>query len=257
MSVVRAKKHLGQHFLKDINVARKIVDNLITEKDSQVLEVGPGMGVLTQFLIQRPEIRLKVIEIDTESVNFLKTSYPELRDHIIEADFLSYPLSSCFTGLVQIIGNFPYNISSQIFFKILENRNQVPQVVGMIQKEVAERISSPCGSKTYGILSVLLQAFYDIDYLFTVNQNVFTPPPKIKSAVIRLTRNKTINLDCNEKLFRTIVKTGFNQRRKMLRNSLKNLTDKVPPEFAELRPEQLDVNQFISLTKQVESRIKS
>ena len=252
MNLVRAKKHLGQHFLSDTNIAQKIVDNLTTTGNFNVLEVGPGMGVLTRFLLQKPQIRLKVIEIDKESVAYLSEHFQELQGNIIEADFLRIDLQEIFNSPFSLIGNFPYNISSQIFFKVLEYKNQIPEVVGMIQKEVAERISSPHGSKTYGILSVLLQAFYDIEYLFSVSENVFSPPPKVKSAVIRLKRNEVEKLDCDEKLFLKVVKAAFNQRRKMLRNSLKQLAGEVPAEFAELRPEQLNVSQFISLTRLIE-----
>lgn len=253
MNLVRAKKHLGQHFLNDTGIARKIVGSLATNQYKDVLEVGPGMGVLTHFLIQIPNINLKVIEIDKESVLFLNEKYEGLKGSVINADFLKANLAGYYNGPFCIIGNFPYNISSQIFFKILDNHSQVAEVVGMVQKEVAERISSPPGKKSYGILSVLLQAYYNIDYLFTVNPEVFSPQPKVKSAVIRLTRNNVEKLECSEALFRKVVKAAFNQRRKMLRNSLKQIIEKVPEEFATLRPEQLDVKQFILLTRQVES----
>ncbi|NQU85392.1 MAG: 16S rRNA (adenine(1518)-N(6)/adenine(1519)-N(6))-dimethyltransferase RsmA [Mariniphaga sp.] len=257
MNYVRAKKHLGQHFLKDINIAQKIVDNLTIEDTNQVLEVGPGMGVLTQFLIQKPNIQLKVIEIDSESVDYLSSNFPILKNNILEANFLKLDINKHFPEPFNLIGNFPYNISSQIFFKVLENKGKIPQIVGMIQKEVAERISAPHGSKTYGITSVLLQAYYDIEYLFTVNENVFAPPPKVKSAVIRLKRNRVKQLDCDEVLFFKVVKAAFNQRRKMLRNSLKQAYGVVPDEFATLRPEQLNISQFISLTRQIELRLKN
>lgn len=247
---VRAKKHLGQHFLTDLNIARKIATSLQLQTEMPVLEVGPGMGVLTQFLLEDKNINLSVVEIDTESVDFLHQHYPSLP--IIEGDFLKLDLKNYFTTPFCVVGNFPYNISSQIFFKVLENKNQIPCTVGMIQKEVAERLAEPPGSKTYGILSVLLQAYFDIEYLFTVNENVFQPPPKVKSAVIRLTRNNRDSMACDEKLFTTVVKTAFNQRRKQLRNSLKPLLGNGNaiyelPIFNE-RPERLSVDAFIDLT---------
>lgn len=257
MTTVRAKKNLGQHFLTDKNIARKIVESLQVEDISHVLEIGPGMGVLTQFLLQNEAIRLKVVEIDRESVEYLNQHLPALKDNIIARDFLKLNLAEHFDERFAIIGNFPYNISSQIFFKVLENRDQIPEVVGMLQKEVAERISTGPGSKTYGILSVFLQAFYNIEYLFTVHENVFSPPPKVKSAVIRLVRNQTKELDCNEKLFFQIVKAGFNQRRKMLRNSLStfikedNLKENA---IFSKRPEQLSVKEFEGLTRLIESQ---
>lgn len=217
---VRAKKALGQHFLTDQSIAKNIVGAL---QGRQALEVGPGMGVLTQYLLPRPELALKVIELDNESVVYLKKHYPELGDNLIEGDFLKMYLDGIFEGEYSVIGNFPYNISSQIFFKILEHRDRIPEVVCMIQKEVAERIAEKPGTKTYGILSVFLQAWYDIEYLFTVGSGAFNPPPKVQSAVIRLTRNSRTDLGCDEKLFRTVVKTAFGQRRKTLRNSLKPL----------------------------------
>jgi 16S rRNA (adenine1518-N6/adenine1519-N6)-dimethyltransferase len=249
MSVVRPKKNLGQHFLKDLNIARKIVDSLDVSGTPEVLEIGPGMGVLTQYLILNPSINLTLIEIDTESVDYLRQHYPSTNLRIINGDFLKLDLGPLFPGAYSIIGNFPYNISSQIFFRILENRDRIPQVVGMIQKEVADRFSALHGNKTYGILSVLIQAFYDIDYLFTVSEHVFVPPPKVKSAVIRLRRNSRETLGCDEKLFVQVVKTGFNQRRKMLNNALKPLGMIVPDRFSGLRAEQLSVDQFIELTR--------
>ncbi|MBN1819260.1 MAG: 16S rRNA (adenine(1518)-N(6)/adenine(1519)-N(6))-dimethyltransferase RsmA [Prolixibacteraceae bacterium] len=257
MNLVRAKKHLGQHFLKDTNIARKIVDSLTISNTRQVLEIGPGMGILTRFLDEKPEIQFKLIEIDSESVRYLNDNYPQLQNSILEADFLKMNLDKVFSGPFSIIGNFPYNISSQIFFKVLENRNIVIQVVGMVQKEVAERLSAGHGSKTYGILSVLLQAYFDIEYLFTVNETVFDPPPKVKSAVIRLKRNNIKELDCDEKLFFRVVKTAFNQRRKMLRKSLKSAFGEITGEYSTLRPEQLDISQFILLTRQIELRLKN
>jgi len=254
---VRPKKALGQHFLTDLSIARRIADALETDNQVQtpVLEVGPGMGVLTQYLLERPELNLTAVEIDRESVDYLLLHFPEINGHLVEADFLRVRLENFFSGSFCVIGNFPYNISSQIFFKILDYRNSVPQVVCMIQKEVAERIAEKPGTKTYGILSVLLQAWYDIEYLFTVGEGAFNPPPKVKSAVIRLRRNSRTSLDCDEALFKTVVKTAFNQRRKTLRNSLKPLLaghDDIlsDPVFA-LRPEQLGVEQFIELTKKL------
>ncbi len=254
---VRPKKHLGQHFLNDENIAQSIAGSLIINAPTDVLEIGPGMGVLTKYLLQNPDINLKAVELDTESVAYLQEHYPALRNNIIPADFLKLNLPDIFPGQFCIIGNFPYNISSQIFFKMLDNRGQIPQLSGMIQKEVAERVAAKPGSKTYGILSVLLQAYYDIEYLFTVHEHVFTPPPKVKSAVIRMTRNDVQKLDCNEVLFKSVVKTAFNQRRKQLRNSLKALIKKestIPahPIF-DKRPEQLSVEQFVALTNMIES----
>ena len=252
MTLVRAKKHLGQHFLKDLSIAQRIADSLPEGCVLPVLEIGPGMGVLSQFLLQNHQITFKAVEIDHESVDYLHVKFPEM--DVIEGDFLKMDLAPLFDGKpFAIIGNFPYNISSQIFFRVLENRDRSPYVVGMIQKEVAERIAAPHGNKTYGITSVLLQAFYSIDYLFTVHEHVFDPPPKVKSAVISLTRNATKQLDCDEKLFVQVVKTAFNQRRKTLRNSLKPLLQGVScsePIF-EKRPEQLSVADFVALTNMV------
>ncbi len=240
---VRAKKALGQHFLTDQDIARRIVGAL---QGSPVLEVGPGMGVLTQYL---DNTNLKVIEIDKESVAYLRKHFPELGDGLIEGDFLKMDLGNVFPGQFSIIGNFPYNISSQIFFKIIDNRDLVPEVVCMIQKEVAERIAEKPGTKTYGILSVFLQAWYDIEYLFTVGSGAFNPPPKVQSAVIRLTRNSRTSLGCDEKLFKTVVKTAFGQRRKTLRNSLKPLlAGRTADPVFDLRPERLSVEDFIDLT---------
>jgi len=255
--IVTPKKFLGQHFLKDRNIARSIVDSLELSTPEKVLEVGPGMGVLTQFLLQNSLADLQVVEVDRESVAYLKEHFPQLENRIIEGDFLRLDLQQIYgNDSFYVIGNFPYNISSQIFFKVLENKNSVPCCVGMIQKEVAERIASTPGRKAYGILSVLLQAFYDIEYLFTVHENVFDPPPKVKSAVVRLRRNRVEKLDCDEQLFVKVVKTGFNQRRKMLRNSLLPILGKDNPAF-ELpvftkRPEQLSVREFVELTNIVE-----
>ena len=249
--MIRPKKKLGQHFLKDQNIARKIVDSLGATVPN-VLEVGPGTGVLTRYLLQRPGFILHVVEIDTESVEYLNNHFPELHDRIYSRDFLKWDAAEL-PELFSIIGNLPYNISSQIFFRILTWRNRVPEVVCMLQKEVAERLSAPHGSKTYGILSVLLGAFYDIEYLFTVSEQVFIPPPKVKSAVIRLRRNPVDKLPCNEVLFFRIVKAAFNKRRKMLRNSLGELELEIPEQFADKRPEQLSVADFIRLTKMVET----
>lgn len=257
MTIVRAKKNLGQHFLKDKNIARKVVDSLRDNHTKQVLEIGPGMGILTQFLLQKEAFQTSVVEIDRESVAYLHQHFPELKDRIISKDFLKMDLTEYYSGPFTIIGNFPYNISSQIFFKVLAYHDQIPEVVGMIQKEVAERIAAGPGSKTYGILSVLLQAYYDIDYLFSVPETVFIPPPRVKSAVIRLSRNQTKKLNCNEKLFFQLVKAGFNQRRKTLRNSLKSFIRdeqfKGHLLFAK-RPEQLSVNDFESLTRLIEGQ---
>jgi 16S rRNA (adenine1518-N6/adenine1519-N6)-dimethyltransferase len=254
--MVRPKKFLGQHFLKDQNIAARIVDALdLPDGTARVIEIGPGTGVLTQLLVKRKDIDLWLIELDHESVVYLKENMPLLRMKIIEGDFLRLNLDDLFTSNVSIIGNFPYNISSQIFFRVLEYRSQVTQVVCMLQKEVAERIASPHGSKVYGILSVLLQAYYDIELLFKVPPGVFFPPPKVMSAVIRLKRNKREHLSCNESLFVKVVKQGFQNRRKTLRNALKPLNLPVAvsalPIF-EKRAEQLSVEEFISLTSLIE-----
>lgn len=257
MSEVRAKKYLGQHFLTDMEIARRIAGSLPADDKVDVLEIGPGMGVLTQFLLQNPNINLTAVELDTESVAYLHRHYPELR--VIEADFLKLDLKTIFSDKFFIIGNFPYNISSQILFKLLDYKDRVPVLSGMFQKEVAERIASPAGKKAYGILSVLLQAFYTVDYLFTVPEHVFDPPPKVKSAVVRLVRNEVQTLDCNEVLFKTVVKTAFNQRRKTLRNSIKPLVEKGHALYADpifdKRPEQLDVQSFVRLTNMIEQSL--
>lgn len=258
---VRAKKHLGQHFLTDLNIARKISDALsggTAAAPDTALEVGPGMGVLTQFLLQRDDITLHAAEIDAESIEYLRAHYPSLAPRLIEGDFLQLGLHAMFPAGVKIIGNFPYNISSQIFFKVLDCRELVPEVVGMVQKEVAVRIAEPPGSREYGILSVLLQAWYDIEYLFTVNESVFNPPPKVKSAVIRLRRNATANLGCDERLFVRVVKASFGQRRKMLRNSLKAVFGDfggAEHRFFTTRAEQLSVADFVELTRWVSEHI--
>jgi 16S rRNA (adenine1518-N6/adenine1519-N6)-dimethyltransferase len=249
---IRPKKSLGQHFLKDLQVAERIAQTVSQYIDMPVLEVGPGMGVLTQFLLRElPD--LTVVELDRESVVYLQSRYPALEGRIIEADFLKLDLNALFPTPFCVIGNYPYNISSQIFFKVLEYKDKIPCCAGMLQKEMAERIASPPGKKSYGIISVLLQAWYNIEYLFTVEPEVFDPPPKVKSAVIRMTRNSRYTLDCDENLFRTVVKTAFNQRRKTMRNSLKPLLGKenelsVLPVF-DKRPEQLSVEEFIELTR--------
>lgn len=271
---VRAKKSLGQHFLNDESIAQDIVDSLAISSEegstTSVLEVGPGMGVLTKYLIQK-EINLKVVELDTESVQYLLQNYPKLSPSIYEGDFLRMKLEKIFDGEFKIIGNFPYNISSQIFFKVLEYKDQIPEVVGMLQKEVAERLASKPGNKSYGILSVLLQAWYNVEYLFTVHEWVFTPPPKVKSAVIRITRNDRQSLDCDPELFKATIKTCFNQRRKTIRNSLKPIASDprftISPDLLkqeekfihqdinilDQRPEQLSVDQFIWLTNLLKS----
>jgi 16S rRNA (adenine1518-N6/adenine1519-N6)-dimethyltransferase len=266
--MIRPKKHLGQHFLRDENIAQKIV-SLLNPAYPLVLEVGPGTGVLTKYILDNPFWDAWFMEIDHESVNYLLSAYPQISDRLIQADFLGFDLrnfpsdrkitdiekkTSQVLPVFTVIGNFPYNISSQILFKALENRNRIPEVIGMFQKEVAERIAAPPGSKTYGIISVLLQAFYDIEYLFTVEASVFYPPPKVKSAVIRLRRNKTEKLDCDEAFFIRVVKMAFNQRRKTLRNALRALTEHVPtqemPVF-DLRAEQLSVNDFVRLAREI------
>lgn len=259
MKLVRPKKFLGQHFLKDLQVAQDIADTVDTCLDIPILEVGPGMGVLTQFLIPKGR-PLKVVELDFESVAYLKENFVQLGDNIIEQDFLKMDLNSLFDGKPFVLtGNYPYNISSQIFFKMLEYKDLIPCCTGMIQKEVAERIAAKPGNKTYGILSVLIQAWYRVEYLFTVHEHVFNPPPKVKSAVIRMTRNETQDLGCNEKLFKQIVKTTFNQRRKTLRNSISPILDKNSPLSADplfnKRPEQLSVEDFIELTNRVEKAL--
>ena len=250
---VRAKKALGQHFLTDLSIAQSIVDALSSDSPVRdVLEIGPGMGVLTRNLIRREDIDPKMIEIDSESVQFLLTHFEGMQGKLIEGDYLKLDVSKFFKGPYRVIGNFPYNISSQIFFKILEDKDKVPEVVCMIQKEVADRIAEKPGSKVYGILSVLLQAWYDIEYVLSVGPGAFVPPPKVKSAVIRLTRNSRTSLGCDEKMFKTVVKTAFNQRRKTLRNALKPLLkegmDTSSPVF-DLRAERLSVEDFIELTK--------
>jgi len=286
MTMIRPKKHLGQHFLRDENIARKIVGYLNPEIPL-VLEIGPGMGVLTKYIIGYEDreglqsvpdtIDPWFMEVDRESVEYLRSVFPVISDRIITADFLAYDLDNFpprpgnaegIDPFVQVprrkftvIGNFPYNISSQILFKVLGYRDRIPEVIGMFQKEVAERLASPPGNKAYGIISVLIQAFYDIDYLFTVNETVFYPPPKVKSAVIRLRRNATVRLDCDEALFIRVVKTAFNQRRKTLRNAIRSLLPSTPSGTAalsgwftgclDLRAEQLSVDDFVKLTAEI------
>ncbi|MFT4032760.1 MAG: 16S rRNA (adenine(1518)-N(6)/adenine(1519)-N(6))-dimethyltransferase RsmA [Siphonobacter sp.] len=247
---VKAKKHLGQHFLRDLRACQRIAD-LLSGSYRTLLEIGPGMGVLTQFLLKKSQYEVHVVEIDSESVGYLHEHFPELSPRIHERDFLRWDLSAISAEPFGVIGNFPYNISSQIFFKILEHRNLVPEVVCMLQKEVAQRIASPPGSRDYGILSVLLQAFYDIRYHFTVPPGAFDPPPKVQSGVIRLQRNTTTQLDCDEKLFVQVVKTAFNQRRKTLRNALKPLGIVFEHPLLEKRAEQLGVADFVSLAQSI------
>ncbi len=257
---VKPKKHLGQHFLTDMSIAKRIADSVTTDITPITLEVGPGTGVLTQFLLERDDINLYAAEVDSESVEYLNIHYPKLTQQLMFADFLKFNLEEIFEGKsVNVVGNFPYNISSQIYFKILEYKNFVPQSVGMIQREVAMRLASPPGSKDYGILSVLLQAYYDIEYLFTVEADVFNPPPKVRSAVIRLTRNGVDKLDCNEVLFKRVVKETFLHRRKMIRNTVGGafgVKDDTHPFFT-MRPEQLSVAQFVELTNFIEDRMNS
>jgi 16S rRNA (adenine1518-N6/adenine1519-N6)-dimethyltransferase len=259
MTRVYPKKNLGQHFLKDNAIAQKIADSLTGIGSKTVLEIGPGTGILTGYLLERGFGDFHVIEIDNESVHYLKEHFPELKN-VITGDFLSMDLDQFFPDTIAIIGNFPYNISTQIFFKVLKHREKVVEISGMLQKEVAERICAGPGSKTYGILSVLLQAFYNTEYLFTVPEHVFSPPPKVKSGVIRLIRNDVKNLDCDEVLFFRVVKACFNQRRKTLRNSVRAAFELTREDYHEfgLRPEQLSVNQFVQLTRWIdENRIKS
>lgn len=263
MKAVRPKKNLGQHFLTDLNVAKGIADTVDACPDIPILEVGPGMGVLTQYLTEKNRL-VKVVEIDRESVAYLNEAYPMLRDNIIGEDFLRMDLKKVFDGNQFVLtGNYPYDISSQIFFKMLDNRDLIPCCTGMIQREVALRMASKPGNKQYGILSVLIQAWYDVEYLFTVDENVFNPPPKVKSAVIRMVRNNVKKLDCDEVLFKRVVKTVFNQRRKMLRVSLRqimggiaNTDDFFSHELMTKRPEQLTIEQFVELTNLVAEKLK-
>lgn len=256
-SPIKAKKHLGQHFLHDLNIAQKIVKSLPESADA-IIEIGPGTGVLTQYLIEKENF--KAFDIDRESIDYLKEKYPQHAHKISFQDFLEADLNAIIAEKhYNIIGNFPYNISTQIMFKVLDHRNNINYVVGMFQREVAQRIAEKPGSKTYGILSVLLQAFYKIEYLFTVHEQVFTPPPKVKSAVIRLSRNATQALNCNEDLFFKVVKASFNQRRKTVRNSIKSISGNhhIDSVYLEKRAEQLSVNEFVELTNAIEAAIKS
>ena len=259
MRLVRPKKFLGQHFLTDLSIAQDIANTVDACADLPVLEVGPGMGVLTQFL-HKKERPLKVVELDRESIAYLHANFPTLEGNIIEGDFLKMNLQEVFEGKPFVLtGNYPYNISSQIFFKMLDNKDLIPCCTGMIQKEVAERMAAKPGSKAYGILSVLMQAWYQVEYLFTVHEHVFNPPPKVKSAVIRMMRNDTKELGCDEKLFKQVVKTTFNQRRKTLRNSIRPLVRPDCPLLADelfnRRPEQLSVEEFVSLTNRVKEYV--
>ncbi len=259
MDKVKPKKFLGQHFLTDMQIASNIADTVDFCPSIPVLEVGPGTGCMTQFLLKKNR-ELKVVEIDFESVPYLHEHFPELGDNIVEADFLQMDLKNVFGGRQFVLtGNYPYNISSQIFFKMLENRELIPCCTGMIQKEVAERMAASPGCKAYGVLSIFVQAWYDVEYLFTVHENVFNPPPKVKSAVIRLTRNSTEALGCDEKLFRRIVKTVFTMRRKMMRNGMKQILPKDSSLFSDpvmtMRPEQLSVADFVALTNRVEEAL--
>jgi len=258
--IVKAKKHLGQHFLKDMDVSKRIADTYGFHNDCyRVLELGAGTGALTKFLLDKEKnLKIKIIDIDPESIKYIKNKYRELEGEILEGDFLSLDLVKVMgKDSFSVVGNFPYNISTQILFKCLEMRDQIPEIMGMFQREVALRIAEPPGSKQRGILSVLMQAYYDVEYCFTVNEDVFYPPPKVKSGVIRLTRNKNHKLPCNEKLFKNLVKASFNQRRKTIRNSLKTfLRDKsIDSELLSLRPEALSVKQFIDLTVLIESKL--
>lgn len=273
MRAVKAKKFLGQHFLTDLGVAQRIADTVDAVPDLPVLEVGPGMGVMTQFLIPKPR-ELKVVEIDYESVEYLRHTYPQMEDNIIEDDFLKMHLENTFGGRQFVLtGNYPYNISSQIFFRMLDYRDLIPCCTGMIQKEMAERLVAKPGTKAYGIISVLVQAWYSVEYLFTVEPHVFNPPPKVKSAVIRMMRNDVTDLGCDPRLFRRVVKTTFNQRRKTLRNNLRPLLSELDNEHIanglsamakdhtaflaaplfDLRPERLTVQQFVELTNMVQA----
>ncbi len=260
---VRPKKNLGQHFLTDLNIAKAIADTVDTCPQIPVLEIGPGMGVLTQFLVTKNRL-VRAVEIDKESVAYLNKNFPALRDNIISDDFLKIDLNNLFGGKSFVLtGNYPYDISSQIFFKMLDYKELIPCCTGMIQREVALRIASAPGCKAYGILSVLIQAWYDVEYLFTVDENVFNPPPKVKSAVIRMTRNATTSLGCDERLFKRVVKTVFNQRRKMLRVSLRQMLPNEPASadfylqgIMTRRPEQLSIAEFVTLTNTVETELK-
>ena len=262
MKSVKPKKNLGQHFLTDLDIARRIADTVDACPDIPVLEIGPGMGVLTQYLVEKPR-EVKAVEIDSESVAYLYEKFPKLRENILGEDFLLMDLTQVFGGKQFVLtGNYPYDISSQIFFKMLDYKNLIPCCTGMIQREVALRMAAAPGSKTYGILSVLMQAWYDVEYLFTVDENVFNPPPKVKSAVIRMTRNEVTDIGCDERLFKRVVKTVFNQRRKMLRVSLRQIFNVAKPtdgfyeqDIMTKRPEQLSIAQFVDLTNMVEEQL--
>ena len=260
MKQVKPKKFLGQHFLKDLSIAKAIADTVDKHPSLPILEVGPGMGVLTQYLITK-ERTVDVVEIDYESVAYLRENFPQLEGHIIEDDFLKMNLDGLFGGSPFVLtGNYPYNISSQIFFKMLDYKEYIPFCSGMIQKEVGERLAAAPGSKAYGILSILIQLWYDVEYLFTVDENVFSPPPKVKSAVVRMKRNKREELECDESLFKKIVKGTFNQRRKKLRNSIQQIVGKnstlLSDPILDKRPEQLSIEDFIDLTKRVEKELE-
>ena len=262
MKLVKPKKNLGQHFLTDLDIARRIADTVDACPDIPVLEIGPGMGVLTQYLVEKPR-EVKAVEIDSESVAYLYEKFPKLRENILGEDFLLMDLTQVFGGKQFVLtGNYPYDISSQIFFKMLDYKNLIPCCTGMIQREVALRMAAAPGSKTYGILSVLMQAWYDVEYLFTVDENVFSPPPKVKSAVIRMTRNEVTDIGCDERLFKRVVKTVFNQRRKMLRVSLRQIFNVAKPtdgfyeqDIMTKRPEQLSIAQFVDLTNMVAEQL--
>lgn len=262
MKLVKPKKNLGQHFLTDLSIAKRIADTVDACPDIPVLEIGPGMGVLTQYLVEKPRV-VKAVEIDAESVAYLYERFPKLHENILEEDFLQMDLTQIFDGKQFVLtGNYPYDISSQIFFKMLDYKDLIPCCTGMIQREVALRMAAAPGSKAYGILSVLIQAWYDVEYLFTVDENVFNPPPKVKSAVIRMTRNDVTDIGCDEQLFKRVVKTVFNQRRKMLRVSLRQIFNNGKPtdgfyeqDIMTKRPEQLSIPQFVKLTNMVEEQL--
>ena len=254
---VKAKKHLGQHFLKDASICQRIVASIALENSQNVLEIGPGTGALTKWLIEEKKIQsLHLMDVDQESITYLNQLYPELSERILFADFLRYDIDEFLENeSFNVVGNFPYNISSQILFRCLDFKDRIPEIVGMFQREVAQRIAQGPGNKQYGILSVFMQAYYDIEYLFTVDEDVFDPPPKVKSGVIRFVRNTRKKLPCDEKLFKTVVKTAFNQRRKTMRNSLKSLLGAtvLPEKFSGERPEQCSVEDFIDLTNLIEA----
>lgn len=262
MKLVKPKKNLGQHFLTDLSIAKRIADTIDACPEIPVLEIGPGMGVLTQYLVEKPRV-VKAVEIDAESVAYLYERFPKLHENILGEDFLQMDLTQIFDGKQFVLtGNYPYDISSQIFFKMLDYKDLIPCCTGMIQREVALRMAAAPGSKAYGILSVLIQAWYDVEYLFTVDENVFNPPPKVKSAVIRMTRNDVTDIGCEEQLFKRVVKTVFNQRRKMLRVSLRQIFNNGKPtdgfyeqDIMTKRPEQLSIPQFVELTNMVEEQL--